>query len=253
MTHDAFLQAIIESPDDDGLRLVYADFLDERGDPRGEFVRVQCQLARLPEADPRRPELEARARTLLQEHEQVWASPLLGLLDGMVTRLQFRRGFIEGATVETRGLLLHADPLFRLAPLRHLQLYLARRRIGQLAALPHLARLTALDLHGQSLGDEGVRAICSSPHLRGLADLRLSWNSITDAGVQVLAACPRLAGLRTLTLYSNAIGDAGAVALARSHDLARLTRVDLVHNPIGEAGRQALRGRFSGGVRLSER
>lgn len=43
--HDAFLAGIIESPDDDFPRLQYADWLEERGDVRGEFVRVQCELA----------------------------------------------------------------------------------------------------------------------------------------------------------------------------------------------------------------
>ena len=38
---DAFLQAIRDAPDDDAPRLIYADWLDERGDPRGEFIRVQ--------------------------------------------------------------------------------------------------------------------------------------------------------------------------------------------------------------------
>src|SRR2546422_761256 len=42
-----FLRAICAHPDDDGPRLVYADWLDERGDPRGEFIRVQCGLAKL--------------------------------------------------------------------------------------------------------------------------------------------------------------------------------------------------------------
>ncbi len=55
MTHDdAFLQAIIERPDDDAPRLIYADWLDERGDPRGEFIRVQCALAGTSECDSRR-------------------------------------------------------------------------------------------------------------------------------------------------------------------------------------------------------
>jgi uncharacterized protein (TIGR02996 family) len=40
-----FLRAVCEAPFDDGPRLVWADALDERGDPRGEFVRVQCELA----------------------------------------------------------------------------------------------------------------------------------------------------------------------------------------------------------------
>jgi len=48
MTHDdAFLQAIIESPNEDFPRLQFADWLDERGDPRGEFIRVQMRLAEL--------------------------------------------------------------------------------------------------------------------------------------------------------------------------------------------------------------
>jgi uncharacterized protein (TIGR02996 family) len=43
-----YLRAICRDPFDDGPRLVWADCLDERGDPRGEFIRVQCELARLP-------------------------------------------------------------------------------------------------------------------------------------------------------------------------------------------------------------
>ena len=44
---DAFLQAIRDSPDDDTPRLVFADWLTENGDAdRGEFIRVQCELAR---------------------------------------------------------------------------------------------------------------------------------------------------------------------------------------------------------------
>jgi uncharacterized protein (TIGR02996 family) len=45
---DAFQASILESPDDDALRLIYADWLDEHGQPkRAEFIRVQCQLAQL--------------------------------------------------------------------------------------------------------------------------------------------------------------------------------------------------------------
>jgi uncharacterized protein (TIGR02996 family) len=41
----AFLQAIIAAPDDDSIRLVYADWLEERGDCRGEFLRLLHQRA----------------------------------------------------------------------------------------------------------------------------------------------------------------------------------------------------------------
>jgi uncharacterized protein (TIGR02996 family) len=42
------LAAICERPEDDGPRLVYADWLDEHGEgDRASFIRVQCELARL--------------------------------------------------------------------------------------------------------------------------------------------------------------------------------------------------------------
>lgn len=52
----AFLQAIIEDPDNDSHRLVFADWLDETETPqnhdRAEFIRIQCQLANLPDDAP---------------------------------------------------------------------------------------------------------------------------------------------------------------------------------------------------------
>jgi uncharacterized protein (TIGR02996 family) len=65
---DTFLRAIIADPDDDGLRLIYADWLEEQGDPRGELVRLQCWLTNLAVRDGRRPALEERARRLAAEY-----------------------------------------------------------------------------------------------------------------------------------------------------------------------------------------
>jgi uncharacterized protein (TIGR02996 family) len=46
---DAFLQAICAKPEDDTPRLVYADWLEEQGDTdRAEFIRVQCELEKVP-------------------------------------------------------------------------------------------------------------------------------------------------------------------------------------------------------------
>lgn len=50
MTSDerALHAAILAAPDDDTPRLVFADWLDEHGEPeRAEFIRVQCELYRL--------------------------------------------------------------------------------------------------------------------------------------------------------------------------------------------------------------
>jgi uncharacterized protein (TIGR02996 family) len=90
MRHDeAFLQAIIENPEDDAPRLVYADWLEERGDPRGEFIRLQCLLDRTALDDSRRPELLRRERQMLADHGPSWAPPeLFGATP------EFRRGFL---------------------------------------------------------------------------------------------------------------------------------------------------------------
>jgi len=44
--HDAFVAAIVNAPDDATARLVYADWLEERGDPRAEFLRLAVDLRR---------------------------------------------------------------------------------------------------------------------------------------------------------------------------------------------------------------
>jgi uncharacterized protein (TIGR02996 family) len=43
---EAFVRAIVAAPGDDAPRLVYADWLDERGDPRGDYLRAELDWAR---------------------------------------------------------------------------------------------------------------------------------------------------------------------------------------------------------------
>jgi uncharacterized protein (TIGR02996 family) len=42
-----FLRGILEKPEDAALRLVYADWLEARGDPRAEFLRIDPDLERI--------------------------------------------------------------------------------------------------------------------------------------------------------------------------------------------------------------
>src|SRR5436309_530177 len=46
MTDDeAFVRAIVAAPGDDLPRLVYADWLDDRADPRGAYLRAEVEWA----------------------------------------------------------------------------------------------------------------------------------------------------------------------------------------------------------------
>ncbi|MBL8866504.1 MAG: TIGR02996 domain-containing protein, partial [Planctomycetia bacterium] len=48
--HDALLLAILDNPDDDAPRLVFADYVQESGDEdRAAFIRDQIELAKTPE------------------------------------------------------------------------------------------------------------------------------------------------------------------------------------------------------------
>src|SRR5579862_9776635 len=84
----SFLQAILDNPDDDAPRLVFADWLDERGDPRGELLRIQCRLAAWEPDLERRTALQRREQQLIAAHQDTW----LGSLGRDCTHVEFRRG-----------------------------------------------------------------------------------------------------------------------------------------------------------------
>ncbi len=46
--HGPFLRGIAAAPDDPAPRLIYADWLEERGDVRSEFIRLHARLAEQP-------------------------------------------------------------------------------------------------------------------------------------------------------------------------------------------------------------
>jgi uncharacterized protein (TIGR02996 family) len=76
MDEEYFLRAISASPDDNLVRLVYADWLDERDDPRGELVRLQVHLRQLPPDDQHRHQLERRERELRVGCHPYWLARL---------------------------------------------------------------------------------------------------------------------------------------------------------------------------------
>lgn len=78
--HAAFQRAVAADPADLTTRLVYADFLEETGDPahaaRAGFIRAQIEADGLPRNDPRRVELTARAERLFAAHWVEWWAPV---------------------------------------------------------------------------------------------------------------------------------------------------------------------------------
>lgn len=264
MSEAALLQAIIESPDDDSLRLVYADFLEENGQPdRAAFIRVQIELANQPQADERRASLEARERELLGRHEAAWAASLHGVT--------FQRGFVERIEVDGVDLFLAGLGDVVRWPVRHLKFAncnLARHemvkppQLKAILASPLAEGLRTLDLQNTCQEEETAKLIGACPNLSALKTLNLGTNEIGDAGVEMLATSPYLGQLNTLILNGSVaffvsqeeafdcLGDKGAFALARSPYLQNVRLLDLSLNTLSREAKRALVARFGDGVKF---
>jgi uncharacterized protein (TIGR02996 family) len=202
---EAFLRDIIDHADDDAPRLVYADWLEDHGQAeRAEFIRLQCEHARLDEDDPRREVLTQREQELLSAHGAGWRDNLLpgSTREG---RCWFRRGFVAEVAMTASDFLEHGAELCQSTPLDGLRLLVATGRMEEVAVCPWLRGLRRLDLsHTEHrLGPEDIRALAGSPHLSNLQSLDLTFQRIGNAGLQAIANSPNLGSLRALYLEFN--------------------------------------------------
>jgi len=69
---DPFIRAILADPENDAPRLIYADWLEERGDARGEYLRLECYLTTLSEDEPQLDPLLIRFRELHRQIDPNW-------------------------------------------------------------------------------------------------------------------------------------------------------------------------------------
>ncbi len=271
----AFLDDVKSHPEDDVPRLILADWLAERGDPRGEFLHVQCRLAASEWGDPHGDDLACRQRELLTANAATWTGPLAPyILDR-----HFWRGLLRvnmradrlldagraglGATEEwawVEMLTLREPALANLVDLHDCDLLASPSSLNLrgsgagngfaalLANSPYLVRLHELQMGSCRVGSEGLAALARSEHLQRLTSLSLDGNQIGDEGVEVLAASPLLGRLTFLDLGYNRITDRGARALAESPHLSPRLSLLLYQTTIDRATRAALRKRLGNRV-----
>jgi uncharacterized protein (TIGR02996 family) len=223
---EPFLRSIIDHPDDDAPRLVYADWLEERGETtRAELIRLQCACSD-----------SQRVQDLLARHAADWAGPAFRHVFGIA----FRRGFVAEVTLEARLFLNIGEQMFASAPVQLVRLIGARNVLDQLVRSPLLGRLRALHLTGCQVGDDGADLIADCEYFRDLRTLRLGVNALSDRGVEALCSSRYLTNLSTLVLRANLIGDLGARLLASCERLPHLQTLDLSQNLLGDVGAEAL-------------
>src|SRR5262245_28191257 len=84
MEEDGLLQSVREAPHDEGIRLIYADWLEERGDVRGEFLRVESHLRRTNAREPGFPAALARWLHLRDRVSADWLDGLGWRVNGLL-------------------------------------------------------------------------------------------------------------------------------------------------------------------------
>ncbi len=232
--YEPFLRAICENPEDDTVRLVYADWLDENRDPdRAEFIRVQVERARLRDAGSDSETLKVRDQELRQFTEG-WLAELPQLRRARWQR--FWRGFVSG--IDVNGLttyVRYADTIFSVTPIQFML----------------VAELRSAE----------CRRFAESELLRRLSGLTISDRSIQiGSGWNDLAECGHLSSLRWLTIRGPHRGEllpgppervidvSAARALASSPYLGQLQGL-MIYDYLDAAAAEVLRERFGDRLR----
>jgi uncharacterized protein (TIGR02996 family) len=236
MLHESgFLQALLDDPDDQTSRLIFADWLDEHDDPRGEFLRLQAELAVWVPEYARRTVLQQRERDWRQRHG---SARLLGPLLGLGSTCDYENGTgrlsLDVQRFLGRRFALRGADGLRAAWVRTVRLEGARGRLADLAAAPALDAVTALDLSGQELTDAELPRLLESPYLSGLRELDLSANALTDAALRSLAASPLVDRLSRINLRNNDLRGEELQAWLPAIRSGKV-RLELAGNPL-EAG-----------------
>ena len=265
---DALLQEILDAPDDDEPRLVWAD---REGGERGELVVLQCMLARYEGTRADRMPMQLREREVLRRFTKLGVT--------------YVRGFIESMTVPLAHVgpeLFERAPLLRAIELENFMTELtleetpfpgdawmedAERLRAAFATLPE-GRLRSLRVpatlsvtfdqwtRAHGYGDGLAAVVANVPSLARLTELDLVGGNVTKAAfphlaklpLERLATSPRLTGedlvgllravatLRGLSLPRGQpaiCGDRLAMLLA-APEVGRLRELDLSYNQLGE-------------------
>src|SRR5579871_6871188 len=166
----SFFRAIKENPDDDTPRLIFADWLQERGDAasaaRGEYLRLSVMRHRLPPDDPDYELIKRREAEIFTEHRWQWLGPLTDAARGWT----FERGMVQITASADKLLTSEVADWARTEPswwIDALKLTdLTPSHIKRLVRFPLLSHLNTLDLSDNQNFRNGIRrlldALCAA-------------------------------------------------------------------------------------------
>jgi uncharacterized protein (TIGR02996 family) len=231
----ALLAAVLADPSDDEARLVYADFLSQSDDPRGELIAVQCALPTAPKN--KRAALAKREKELLKAHARAWTKHA----SQVALECRFVRGFVGSITATANAFVNHGAKLWDTDPLEELVLSKPTAPgLLAIAAAPHVARLQSFCFSSPFFAERdadvtAARRFFASPHVGKLRRMTLVIHAAAPSRDMLLdeLALPSMEVLELRLTGSS--GAPAALARAKLPALRRLVVPRAWHGTLREA------------------
>lgn len=223
---DALMRAIVENPDEDTPRLVFADWLDENADAlptpaveraRAAFIRSDIEASRMDAFDPRRVRWE-RIEKPRREGER-WARAVLPRLRAGLTFTRdplFRLGFPWSVQFAPSVSAIPPGPPVLAFPFERVR-YDGSGFFGleQLRASPWRSRLTAIEFERGNTSSIGVQRLFTLDGLDRLDSLAFRREAINAPEARDLLRSPLFPRLKALTITGAPVGMMLASAFAQ--------------------------------------
>lgn len=191
---DAFEKGLLDHRDELVRWNAYSDYLAERGDPRGEFMRVQLALEDESLSPAERKALAATEKKLLKAHEKAWLGPLAAFtLDAEPTETY------RGGKKQKLPPVVHAFERGWLARVEFLRLTVNQARALAATADARLLRELVVEEVEYEAPEGSAEQYIDSYYAPG-PDVPADVDSSDGPALHALCRCPHLAAVRTFCL-----------------------------------------------------
>ncbi len=267
-TGAALLQAILDDPDSDTPRLVYADWLDEHDQPiRAEFIRLQIDIAHKQATLPRvmlnrHVDLFRRNQELIDNHREELLGPLVALPSN--TKIEFQRGFVSEMSLRVMSFHQHLRGLLKRLPHPRLIIEDSLQEVREILGFfvsqayweHHTHLVTGIRTLRFSFEDDPDLNTDLPASLVGLyplhwprvEELDISGCRLGDLNADKLIRYETFPTLTNLDLSENELTDTSVTTLLNSGLAAQLGRLIFGGNPIGDDGAVILAERWPTGA-----
>ncbi len=226
----ALLQKIAANSEIDSLRVDHADWLEMNGQSvRAEFILSNLKRTNNESSSEGHIEnilLAIRAENLLRQYQSNWLAPWENF---GIQNAHWFRGYPSKVQITGRAFISLGEYLLQTLPIESVHLIAVRPLFSELIQQSHLARLKALDLRGNHLGNLLVAQLLKCPFLESITELNLASNSV-HPDVHSLFSHDHLHQLNKLNLETNLLGD----QLVDCLNFARLQELNIANNRIDD-------------------